>query len=136
MDGTDAFPGIYAITFFCGTNSNQKNVFEHATNIFQYLKCQNKPFSNETILQPITKFFFGIFWMSNYPAIGSVGEGLLHGTQYRRILPHNEFYAWVFINNFVYQVRVKRLRDLRHRIMATVERITPEILTNTWQEID
>lgn len=31
------------------------------------------------------------------------------------------------------QVRVESLQELRHRIVATVKRITPEMLPNTWR---
>lgn len=33
-------------------------------------------------------------------------------------------------------VRVQRLRELRHRVLAAVERITLEMLTDIWPESD
>lgn len=47
-----------------------------------------------------------------------------------------DFFAWGFIKDIVYQVRVQSLRELRRRIVAAVERITPEMLNNVWRDID
>jgi len=44
------------------------------------------------------------------------------------------FFAWGFIKDVVYRRKVRDLADLRQRIIEAVERITPHMLINTWQE--
>jgi hypothetical protein len=47
-----------------------------------------------------------------------------------------DFFAWRFIKDIVYRRKVWDLADLRQRIIEAVERITPHMLINMWQELE
>lgn len=47
-----------------------------------------------------------------------------------------DFFAWGFIKHVVYMRKVRNLFDLRQRIIGAVQLITPDMLVNTWQEIE
>lgn len=79
-----------------------------------YPNFQNNPCSSKTVTQHTTTTVFGIFLISNSLVVGSVGEGLSYGRQDRRIAGSYllDFFAWWFIKDIVYQVRVQSLREL------------------------
>lgn len=47
-----------------------------------------------------------------------------------------DFFFWGYIKNIVYKTPVVDLDDLRRRIIAACATVTPEMLQNTWQELE
>lgn len=47
-----------------------------------------------------------------------------------------DFFLWGHVKNLVYAEKVRDIDHLRQRITAAVASITPDMLTNTWREIE
>lgn len=47
-----------------------------------------------------------------------------------------DFFFWGYIKDIVYKTVVADLEDLRRRIVAACATVTPEMLRNTWQELE
>lgn len=47
-----------------------------------------------------------------------------------------DFFLWGYVKNLVYSEKIRDIDHLRQRIVAAVESVTPDMLTNTWREIE
>jgi hypothetical protein len=47
-----------------------------------------------------------------------------------------DFFLWRYLKDIVYKNLVASLDGLKLRIVATIETVTPQILENTWREIE
>ncbi|GBM08565.1 hypothetical protein AVEN_69780-1 [Araneus ventricosus] len=47
-----------------------------------------------------------------------------------------DFLFWGYIRNIVYSENITDISDLKSRIIAAIKTVTPQILHNTWREID
>jgi hypothetical protein len=45
-----------------------------------------------------------------------------------------DFFLWGYIKNIVYKTLVTSLNELKLRIVAAIETVTPKMLENTWKE--
>ena len=46
-----------------------------------------------------------------------------------------EFFLWGYVKSIVYQIKVKDINDLQHRIIEAINTVTVDMLARTWQEI-
>jgi hypothetical protein len=44
-----------------------------------------------------------------------------------------DFFLWGYVKDIVYKVPVTSLDELKVRIFATIETVTPQMLENTWE---
>ena len=49
---------------------------------------------------------------------------------------HLIFFLWGFVKDQVYRTPVRDLADLQERIYAAVNNVTPQMLHNTWVEVE
>jgi hypothetical protein len=47
-----------------------------------------------------------------------------------------DFLLWGYVKDIVYKTPVSSLDKLKLRIVAAIETVTPQMLENTWQEIE
>ncbi|GBM56783.1 hypothetical protein AVEN_38349-1 [Araneus ventricosus] len=47
-----------------------------------------------------------------------------------------DFFFWGYIKNIVYSGNITDISHLKHRIIAAIETVTPQMLHNTLREID
>jgi hypothetical protein len=47
-----------------------------------------------------------------------------------------DFFLWGYVKNIVYKTPVTSLDELKLRIVAAIETVTPQILENTWRDIE
>lgn len=47
-----------------------------------------------------------------------------------------DFFLWGFVKNIVYQTPVPSLDELKRRIVTAIQNVTPQMLENTWREIE
>lgn len=47
-----------------------------------------------------------------------------------------DFFFWGYVKNLVYAEKIRDLQHLRERIYAAITTVTPEMLQNTWREVD
>jgi hypothetical protein len=47
-----------------------------------------------------------------------------------------DFFLWGYIKAIVYKTLVTSLDELKLRIVAAIETVTPQMLENTWREIE
>jgi hypothetical protein len=47
-----------------------------------------------------------------------------------------DFFLWVYVKDIVYKIPVTSLDELKLRIVAAIETVTPQMLENTWKEIE
>jgi hypothetical protein len=47
-----------------------------------------------------------------------------------------DFFLWGYVTDIVYKTPVTSLDELKLRIVAAIETITPQMLENTWREIE
>jgi hypothetical protein len=47
-----------------------------------------------------------------------------------------DFFLWVYVKDIVYKTPVTSLNELKLRIVAAIETVTPQMLENTWREIE
>ena len=75
-------------------------------------------------------------WMQIFPICGSEEEDPLPGHPGHPIWPLWIF-LWRFVKNVVYQEdRPKTLEELRGRITNAAALVTPQMLQNTWREVE
>ncbi|KAJ4442082.1 hypothetical protein ANN_11948 [Periplaneta americana] len=46
-----------------------------------------------------------------------------------------DFFLWGFVKNDVYAQRLRDIHDLRAKIFSAFEKVTPEMLGHTWEEL-
>jgi hypothetical protein len=72
----------------------------------------------------------------------AVLAALMSGRKYDVIPPHSpdimplDFFLWGYIKDIVYKIPVTSLDELKLRIVAAIETVTPQMLENTWREIE
>ncbi|GBO03339.1 hypothetical protein AVEN_39749-1 [Araneus ventricosus] len=47
-----------------------------------------------------------------------------------------DFFLWGFVKNIVYKIPVPSLDELKRRIVTAVQNVFPQMLENTWREIE
>jgi hypothetical protein len=47
-----------------------------------------------------------------------------------------DFFLWVYVKGIVYKTPVSSLDELKLRIVTAIETVTPQMLENTWREIE
>ncbi|GBN99927.1 hypothetical protein AVEN_41972-1 [Araneus ventricosus] len=47
-----------------------------------------------------------------------------------------DFFLWRFVKNIVYKTPVPSLDELKRRIVTAIQNVTPQMLENTWREIE
>jgi hypothetical protein len=47
-----------------------------------------------------------------------------------------DFFLWGYVKDIVYKTPVTSLDELNLRIVAAIETVTPQMLENTWREIE
>jgi hypothetical protein len=47
-----------------------------------------------------------------------------------------DFFLWGYVRDIVYRTPVTFLDELKLRIVAAIETVTPQMLENTWREIE
>ncbi|GBN54935.1 hypothetical protein AVEN_227632-1 [Araneus ventricosus] len=47
-----------------------------------------------------------------------------------------DFFLWGFVKNIVYKTPVPSLDEPKRRIVTTIQNVTPQLLENTWREIE
>jgi hypothetical protein len=47
-----------------------------------------------------------------------------------------DFFLWGYVKDIVYKIPVISLDELKLRIVAAIETVTPQMLENTWREIE
>ncbi|GBM25238.1 hypothetical protein AVEN_153420-1 [Araneus ventricosus] len=47
-----------------------------------------------------------------------------------------DFFLWGFVKNIVYKTPVPSLDELKRRIVTAIQNVTPQMLENTWREIE
>jgi hypothetical protein len=46
------------------------------------------------------------------------------------------FFLWGYVKDIAYKTPVTSLDELKLRIVVSLERVTPQMLENTWREIE
>jgi hypothetical protein len=46
------------------------------------------------------------------------------------------FFLWGYVKDIVYKTPVTSLDELKPRFVAVIETVTPQMLENTWREIE
>ena len=59
-----------------------------------------------------------------------------HNNNKVRWSAHDLFFLWGFVKDQVYRTPVRGLTDLKERIYAAVDNVTPQMLHNTWVEVE
>jgi hypothetical protein len=55
------------------------------------------------------------------------------------VIPHItplDFFLWGYVKDIVYKTPVTSVNELKLRIVAAIETVTPQMLENTWREIE
>jgi hypothetical protein len=47
-----------------------------------------------------------------------------------------DFFMWGYVKDIVHKTPVTSLDELKLRIVAAIETVTPQMLENTWREIE
>jgi hypothetical protein len=47
-----------------------------------------------------------------------------------------DFFLWEYVKDIVLKVPVTSIDELKLRIVAMIETVTPQMLENTWREIE
>jgi hypothetical protein len=47
-----------------------------------------------------------------------------------------DFFLWVYVKDILYKTPVTHFDELSLRIIAEIETVTPQMLENTWREIE
>jgi hypothetical protein len=47
-----------------------------------------------------------------------------------------DFFLWGYVKDIVYKTPLTSLNELKLRIVAAIETVTPQMLENTWREIE
>jgi hypothetical protein len=72
----------------------------------------------------------------------AVLAALMSGRKYD-VIPHTspditplDFFLWGYVKDIVYKTPVTSLDELKLRIVAAIETVTPRMLENTWRKIE